>query len=756
MKSKKRKGIILVTALIISTVIMMFIGAALALAPGSLTQTKGLQAQDAAERAALCGVDYILSRISLNPNYAYGGGGQTGPMTVMVDEQDMYVVEEKGNIVGLMWDRDTRQVSQFRIRFNYQDGRPVSQTEKLADPSAAMHLDLGFISKNNTANGSNINVPKVTGSGYSVVGGAPTLTVLPARCVYVAVEGRAGQALSTLTKASPNAALGYGPVTTRVVESMYKVALNAGAVTDAAMMGRGDVNIQQLQPAILESANSIPGRVRAGESLTFKNKGANTAGVVQTPDQKAQLLNPAGDAFFSAGSAAVQAAADTGTGFYKLAWTDIPAAPATASKLPAGTYVVDQSGKLTYYDMSHGEYIKQMKKATPPTGTVIAPANLPAGVTFTNTGTAANPNYELKISQDVLVEPTAAGTNDFAFMPKRGAPAGKGFSTATADTNSFTNYFSNISGTTWKRDSNYYSSQTPGPIGVSLRSVAMSSIPYTSPGPVNGLGSGVIQFSVAMGSGNTATVSIDRNGRTLIDNLLPAEVPDFLSSLYTMFPDNPSNTVAQSIETFQEAVGGSIGLGGDVNTVPGELDPVTTEHLTLNITPSNGKSATLTGPAGVTVGANLMGNGGSVTSQGDINLFGFGVNLAANPNAVSGISLYAKKDINLSTYFQSAIDAGGNAASTGYQDVSLTGVVYAWGNVKVAVGDPNNTATWKDFNLTGTLVSYGGDPAGTTFDSTDISILARQSHLKFDSTYLLNLMSNLPAVGFTRLSYAIH
>jgi hypothetical protein len=119
------------------------------------------------------------------------------------------------------------------------------------------------------------------------------------------------------------------------------------------------------------------------------------------------------------------------------------------------------------------------------------------------------------------------------------------------------------------------------------------------------------------------------------------------------------------------------------------------------------------------------------------------------------VSLYAKKDINISTFYQSAIDSSGKPAAVGYRDVSLTGVVYAWGNIKAIIGDPNKSNTWKDFNLTGTMVAYGGDPAGTKFDPTDISITAKEAHLKFDSTYLLNLMKT-PSVKLERTSYAVH
>ncbi len=738
----------LITALIISALIMMFVGAALALAPGSLAQATSMQNQDAAERAALCGVEYVLSRISQNPDFCSQSSGQKAAR-VVVDQPNLYIKEDHGNIVGLMWDQESGQVSQFRVRFNYHDG--AGKADQLDDPAANMKFDLPYVSINDANENAQKDVPKVTGSGFSVVNKPPTLSTIPAHCVYLAVEGRAGRGLSTVSRANPNAAP-KGGVTTRVIETVYKGTVVTVGTTDAVMMARGDISVRATGNSTLQSANSIPGRVRAMDDIDFR-KPDKSAGNVSTPDLSAELMNAANDANANTMGTPISKTKDNGGNFYKLAWADIPSAPASSSKLPAGTYVVDSSGSLTYFDMPHGDYIDQKKKKSAPTGKVLTASDLPAGVTFQNTAKATDPpNYELKISQDVEVEPTAAGTNDFAFMPKRGAPAGEGFSSATAATDNLGQYFKDGGSGTWTRDTTLIRNDQveSGPVGYTLRSIALNGGINSTPLPSRDAYNNV-SFSVPVGS-DTVTVKIDPSGNTVISGLTGGSGA-FLSSLYGMFPSNPSNSLAQNISYFQSTVGGSVGAGSDVNTIPDEPDPITTENLTLNISPASGKTATLTGPAGVTVGANLVGNGGSVTSQGEINLFGFGVNLAAS--TANGVSLYAKKDINISTFYQSAIDSSGKPAAVGYRDVSLTGVVYAWGNIKAIIGDPNKSNTWKDFNLTGTMVAYGGDPAGTKFDPTDISITAKEAHLKFDSTYLLNLMKT-PSVKLERTSYAVH
>ncbi len=740
----------LITSLIISALIMMFVGAALALAPGSLAQATSMQSQDAAERAALCGVEYVLSRISQNPDYCSQASGQKAAR-VVVDTPSLFVKEDHGNIVGLMWDQESGQMSQFRVRFNYHDG--AGKADQLDDPAANMKFDLPYVSINYANEKSSKDVPKVTGAGFSVVNKPPTQTKIPAHCVYLAVEGRAGKGLSSLSRTNPNAAPGYGAVTTRVIETVYKGTVITVGTTDAVMMARGDISVRATGVSTLQSANSIPGRVRAMDDIDFR-KPDKSAGNVATPDLSAELMNAAADAFVNPLSTAVKKKSDVGGNFYKLAWADIPSAPATSSKMPAGTYVVDSSGALTYFDMPHGDYVDQMKKKTAPAGKLLTAADLPAGVTFQNTAKVGDPpNYELKISQDVEVVSTAAGTNDFAFMPKRGAPAGEGFSSATSAPNSLAEYFQDGGSGTWTRNTAIIRSNAieSGPVGYTLRSIALSGGINSTPPPSRD-GSNNVNFTVPLTSGS-ASVRIDPNGNAVISGLPTTESGTFLSNLYGMFPSNPSNSLSQNIAYFQSTVGGSVGAGSDVNNIPDETDPITTENLTLNISPAAGKSATLTGPSGVTVGANLVGNGGSVTSQGEINLFGFGVNLAAS--TANGVSLYAKKDINISTFYQSAVDSSGKPAAVGYRDVSLTGVVYAWGNIKAIVGDPNKSATWKDFNLTGTMVAYGGDPSGTTFEPTDISITAKEAHLKFDSSYLLSLMKS-PSVKLERTSYAVH
>lgn len=742
----------LITSLIISALIMMFVGAALALAPGSLAQATSMQTQDAAERAALCGVEYVLSRISQNPDYCSQASGQKAAR-VVVDTPNLFVKEDHGNIVGLMWDQESGQMSQFRVRFNYHDG--AGKADQLDDPAAGMKFDLPYVSINDANEKSNKDVPKVTGAGFSVVNKPPVLTTIPAHSVYLAVEGRAGKGLSSLSRANPNAAPGYGAVTTRVIETVYKGTVITVGTTDAVMMARGDISLRATGTSTLESANSIPGRVRALDSIDFRqpDKAKSPANVV-TPNLSAELMNAGANAIANTLSSPVSKKKDSGGNFYKLAWADIPSAPPTSSKMAAGTYVVDSTGTLTYFDMPHGQYVDLMKKKTPPTGKALTTSDLPAGVTFQNTAKLGDPaNYELKISQDVEIEPTAAGTNDFAYMPKRGAPAGEGFSSATAATDNFKDYFQFDGTSTWKRTNSLVQSDQleSGPVGSSLRSIALSGGINSSPPPSKD-GYNNVNFTVPVGSGS-ASVKVEPNGTTTVTGLGASDSGAFLTSLYGMFPSNPSNSLSQNIAYFQSTVGGSVGAGADVNSVADETDPVTTENLTLNISPAAGKTATLTGPSGVTVGANLVGNGGSVTSQGEINLFGFGVNLAAS--TANGVSLYAKKDINISTFYQSAIDSSGKPAAVGYRDVSLTGVVYAWGNIKAIIGDPNKSATWKDFNLTGTMVAYGGDPSGTTFEPTDISITAKEAHLKFDSSYLLNLMKN-PSVKLERTSYAVH
>lgn len=179
--------------------------------------------------------------------------------------------------------------------------------------------------------------------------------------------------------------------------------------------------------------------------------------------------------------------------------------------------------------------------------------------------------------------------------------------------------------------------------------------------------------------------------------------------------------------------------GGGIGEIPAVPDTTAPQNIVIDFEPAAGSaSAVLSGPSDINLGTRVEGEGGSITSEGNISVVGLGVDLSAATNPNEGVSLYAKGDILIST-FDKTLDK--------YHDVGLKGVVYCWGNLTALLGDTTKTPDkWGDFQLTGALVAYGKDPDDTVTVPANgkVNLTAASANLKFDSSYLLSVMNALP------------
>ena len=159
------------------------------------------------------------------------------------------------------------------------------------------------------------------------------------------------------------------------------------------------------------------------------------------------------------------------------------------------------------------------------------------------------------------------------------------------------------------------------------------------------------------------------------------------------------------------------------------------------------------------VGAQVSSEGGSILAEDEIVLYGFGVDLEAQPEAYSGLSLYTKKDVTLKTFHVGEIDPLGRPRRTGYHDVCIRGVLYAWGNINAVLGNPAATKPLRNFRLAGSMVCYGGNPQANPTPvgkASQIYLKAQAASLEFDPSYALNLLQVLPAdLKFERTSWSI-
>jgi hypothetical protein len=416
------RGVVLVTVMLLVLVLGMLARAAFVLGPAALALSESTREDEAAQHAADAGLAYARSKLLERP----GWKGDDNRVTVSLP--DFTVVEDNGNVIGLLSTPDG-SLSQFRIRFNFQDG--AAGGDGLNDPGALGRVDNIYVSVNNLENDSQVILPRADKGTFSVV--APTVgSVVPKQSACVVVEGRAGRGLLSLTPASPNGPVSGGKVVTRVVEAcLQKVA--SLPVTDAPIMGGGNVNFNLADTGVsylevnaerstprLRSkmgvnilAGAKPGTLRIRKGEVGRDPSIGFQGNVP-PGQVAMVDEKVGD----------------GRDFYNLKWSDVALAsddPVSNStiQIPGGTYVYWPDGSLHYYDKTLADYQAYMSD----------PANAAdAGIRLSRDlrevraagNLSRNPygieadSYGLEIDRNLRVLPSAGGSKQLNIIPKAG------------------------------------------------------------------------------------------------------------------------------------------------------------------------------------------------------------------------------------------------------------------------------------------------------------------------------------------------
>lgn len=108
-------GVVLVTVMLLVLVLGMLARAAFVLGPAALALSESTREDEAAQHAADAGLAYARSKLLERQ----GWKGDDNRVTVSLP--DFTVVEDNGNVIGLLPTPDG-SLSQFRIRFNFQDG----------------------------------------------------------------------------------------------------------------------------------------------------------------------------------------------------------------------------------------------------------------------------------------------------------------------------------------------------------------------------------------------------------------------------------------------------------------------------------------------------------------------------------------------------------------------------------------------------------------------------------------------------------
>lgn len=661
----QKRGLFLVSALLISFVIALFLSAGLRLSMGNLkaSDTKGQQALFAAES----GLRYVQSRMASDYGWTADGGQ-------VVNTQDMVVEEHDGNIIGIIRCKDGT-FAQFRVRFNHQDDG-VGNADGMPDPGN-FWIDSPYVSVKNLLGGSKRPVPRADGPNFSVTPTSATPYDVPPGSNCVIVEGRSGPGLSSLSATNLNPTPS-GHVSTRVVECYLEGANIPGA--DAAAMAAGDIDFDlYANKAVTLSAKDKKqvSRIRSRGQIEVTG-GAST-----------NLVSENGETYTQNGSLGANASQnvtamkeDPLSSFYRLGWNDVKKAPPTADTLAAGTYVVWDNGDLHYYDMDLGTYNAHILTNPTDGGTVVT--SLPSAISYNNDGN--KPKFT--ITDNLQVSTTAGGTNELNIIPRAGA-------------------------------------QEDPPTVVKGELVSRLSQQLIQPQPTQPT-----------------------------QGTQPTPVPGVIGPQPTQQPQMQlSQLQAQSVYQLQAQLTPALWnvLPMQQLSLPSVSPQLRPDDLTIEFKPPAGQSAIVSATGTVRFGANVKGEGGSITSEKDIKLVGNGTQLSAS--LADGLTLYAKENVVLS----SLQDKGNNKWD--YKDIKIKGVIYSWGDieVKTAESDPGVNKQGK-FELEGTMVAYGGDPAGNPGTNGDgkIEVQANEASLKFDPAYLLQLTTAPPPGPLKQTLYNVY
>jgi hypothetical protein len=767
----ERRGMFLPGILVTTVVATMFIGAAISLSPSGFMRLQQDEDQNDAEQAARAGVEYALARLHANPEWR-GDGLDLRPGR---EDQELTVREDHGNVVGLI--KTAAKTSQFRIRFNLQNGTPAGDFDDSQDPSADMSIDFAGVSFNN-----------ILGSGDQTVPGDGSVRqgrIVPSNTVYLAVEGRSGRGLSSLTTTNLNGTPAWGGVRTKVVQCGYGISSLGPPLIDAVTMAGGVVSAIFPAPigdAVIDAERHITLGTDARGSQVLRTKkdvhftDGNDPNLIAAGKGTLRVSESALKTGLS--SAGVDLEKEEGEEFHRLTWDQVPVPDsATSGKLKAGTYVFGIDGQLHYYDMSPKDYPAYIDSHSTDEGMLIDISHPLDGSGGGVKASFSDGKATVTFSKDTEVEATTT-TADLGIIPRRGAATGPSDDTYNAGLSSFISSLMVSSGS-----SSFHMAVNSGSAGTTNGGCSGGGVGSTNGGCSGGgvgdtnggcSGGGVGSTNGGCSGGGSGdggpsidpTVALMRAFAT--QGASPS--PDTFGHYSLTLPSGPasvdltsSSVQLNNVVSKQQLVSSLTDYVAQHPTEPAvaqfmaanssslqSIEAPRGDAATDNLNPENivvkfeskrpGKNTLLFNNGSFVFGAQVDGKNSAIVSGGEVKVVGAGVDLLSDTVKPNGLTIYAKGDVTLST-FNPANDTGAEK----FNKISLKGVVYTWGNFKAILGSNEMGANqWGTLDLKGALVAYGGDPSldpGLNGNG-EVEIKARNANLTLDSSYLINLIKS--------------
>lgn len=406
--SLRSSGIVLITTLLMMVLVVMFVTAVVYAGSGGMALSGNFYEREAALLAADSGVQYAMTRLQSGANWR-----GNSPTTAPEPRADFSVIEKDGNVIGYL-STVLGHKSQFRIKFNYEDG--AGGADGLANTSdPEWVLVTPFVSLNNLTGASAASVHRARPDGRGVAtGDAPY--VVPRRTACLLVEGLAGWGLRDAKHGEAGNFLSNRTVVRRMVEAY--LTLDESSSTDSAAFAAGDVVANLAK----NSTFQVDSRVQdtAGRLRGLQDVEINGTGVVYDAGSDAEVYVGEGHSMTVDGKAPTGVTvknANSADQFKRLTWEGIAkAAPSstTDAQVKGGTYVWRMNGEgaayLEYFDQ---EFVAGSTLPEAGTGTVVDTTS----ITTRGTGVSVDPGrLTLEVGNNVYVAPSEGGAQGFAVV----------------------------------------------------------------------------------------------------------------------------------------------------------------------------------------------------------------------------------------------------------------------------------------------------------------------------------------------------
>lgn len=778
MLRSRSRGVVLLSVMFLAILIAMYVAASSILTKGQIGALQQSSTSRLAEAAARSGLEYAQARLEEDPRWM----GDDNMVTVK--DSALTVREDHGNVIGLITNTDGSH-AQFRIRFNYQDG--PNGGDALPDPDPSMRIDTRHISVNNLARTGKSNFPLGTGKDGAYIG-VNTSYPIPGRAAAIVCEGRVFPELNGAdeNRINPTA---QGRPTAKVIEAFYRVSGVHGdsLFEDGVAMSRRDLTLQLTSTGkditLGSNSPSAPVNLRSQGNIKTKYYGKDPSvsgrpSLTATGEANAYLFkengskkNPVG--YFLTGSSPTVARQeeDKDSSFYKVTWNQATKMSPTAVSCDAGVYVYwEEDSSVHYYQLNFEDYKNAIKNNPTLKGEVLGDDALKArGLSFTPKN-ADTDKFRFELTSDIDVTTIGKGKNavkDFAIIPRSGAKedlAPQVTSGLLDQTTTIMNGGITETTTLWPGLDAALKSDDDN----ALRSYFNTQVfvePFPLAAPTATQQEQITNFFNSIAPSGSITsddgthISWDVNNLPTMD---PANARILVGLLYDgedLHIELPSGYEVKDTGLFKpddgkwEARDDALarlargGAGKGIGQLSGSSDQLGAGDFEVVLGKEGAGGAAGTGSrlksdGSILIAANVKGNGGSIVAGGDIQLVGVGIDVKADPNAgPANISLYSQHDIRVSTL------SSQKGKSYAYTGLNLQGVLYAWNNINILVGETTGDGAEdaQAAHIQGAMIAYGGDPSKKNLNGQyrgAIDVAAANINLQFDPSYLLGMQGD--------------